>query len=208
MQLSSWSCHSAVFSSLLDCSKWGSSLSRSLYSQGLWTMIKNPQQERFLAKHRTSPRGRAHSCPFDTQKASGVWSVGTKMCKQMQCNYHTVQEAQRAQKCHSQKKTLSCRKHLPGQQCPDPNTANTSGTSATSLQTELPREVSGCGNNLVLLHGDHSSGSCLTSESCALADLVTAAQGKELQEVSTLYRSRDEEQEINRIFKETTQTRN
>lgn len=92
-------------------------------------------------------------------------------------------------------------------QCPDPGGAATSGTSATSLQAEFLRVVSGCGDSLVLLHGDGSSGSSLTSESCqTLADLVTAAQGKELHEVSTSYHIRDEEQ-INRIVKETAQTR-
>jgi len=57
----------------------------------------------------------------------------------------------------------------------------------------------------MLLHGDGRSS--LTFESCALADLVAAAQERELQEKMSTYLSRDEEQEISRIFKETTQTR-
>jgi len=65
--------------------------------------------------------------------------------------------------------------------------------------------VSGCGESPMLLHGDGRSS--LTFESCALADLVAAAQERELQEKMSTYLSRDEEQEISRIFKETTQTR-
>lgn len=184
MQLSSWSCHSAVFS--------------SLYSQGLWMTIKNPQHKRFPAKQQISLRfGAQHiHAHLTSRKHQELGALGpgcasrynaiNTMCRRHKESPEVPLTEEKPQLLKTPSRT----------QCPDPDSANTSGTSAASLQTGLLRVVSGCGESLVLLHGDRSSGSSLTFESCALADLVAAAQGKELQEVSTLYRIREEEQEI------------